>query len=216
MTKTKMKWMNSRRKRMSGTMMKRQQMCVSVLWIRHKVFWMNSASVQADAWLTVSSLSIDSAAHCGCVCVSFIADSIRPQVIVIIETQPEEFTIWTLCICMCVCYFRSVLFIYGEIAAGQMPPLSLTACERRFSNNSRLSTKALKSGVNWSQSGAQDQERKLLALPDWQVFHINTGNSKRWHLEAHIAFCIDLCTWVNQESIYLYGNFCALYGICLQ
>lgn len=120
MMKTQERRVNSRRK----MVIRKQQKYISLpnqtqsvtitLW--SKVFWMNSASVQAKAWLTVNSLSIDSAACCVCVCmcVRFIADSISPQVIVIMETQPLSHNTATLhlrvCVSLCVLFY--IRFIY--------------------------------------------------------------------------------------------------------
>lgn len=120
MMKTQERRVNSRRK----TVIRKQQKYISfpnqtqsvtiTLW--SKVFWMNSASVQAKAWLTVNSLSIDSAACCVCVCmcVRFIADSISPQVIVIMETQPLSHNTATLhlCVCVSVCVILHQFYLF--------------------------------------------------------------------------------------------------------
>lgn len=85
--------------------------------VQHWFEW----TVQSDAWLTVNGLSVDSAARylCLCVCVSsnvclwisFIVNSISPQVTVIIETQPEDSQYSrSASASVCLCYFRSFLW----------------------------------------------------------------------------------------------------------
>lgn len=105
-----------------------QQITQSVTFkCRIRLSWLELA-VQPDAWLSVSSLSIHSAAYCVCLCVivsvCFIVESISPHVTVIIKTQmvDSQYAQFVF-VCLCVCVFVILHHFYGVITAAQMPQL---------------------------------------------------------------------------------------------